>query len=188
VIRLQDVVVRFGAVTALPATSLELEPGARLGITGENGAGKSTLLDVLAGLRAPSAGRVEGLLPPGRCVLVHQRPYLFRGTARANVRLGARLGGRPRTEADLWLDRLGVGHVSDRTAAVLSGGERRRVALARALARGPEMLLLDEPFAELDASARARLADVLAEFRGTLVVATPRAEDLPPGRVLALGR
>jgi tungstate transport system ATP-binding protein len=186
-IRLEQVAVRFGHVTALAPVSLAIEPGERLGITGANGAGKSTLLGVLAGLRTPSEGRVEGLLPPGRCVLVHQRPYLFRGSGRANVELGARLGRKPRADADGWLERLGIAHVSARPAAALSGGERRRVAIARALARAPDMLLLDEPFAELDPAARARVADALANYRGTLVVATPRAEDLPPGRVLTLG-
>jgi tungstate transport system ATP-binding protein len=186
VIRCHQVGARFGAVQALAPTSLEVREHERLTLLGSNGTGKSTLLRILAGLLAPTEGRVEGLLPPGRCVLVHQRPYLFRASARANVALGARLAGRPRAEALSWLERLGVSHIADRPASALSGGERRRVAIARALARGPEMLLLDEPYAELDAGARTLVARELEAFTGTLVMATPREEDAPPGRRVRL--
>lgn len=185
-IRCHQVGVRFGAVQALAPTSLELEGGERVALLGPNGTGKSTLLRVLASLLDPTEGRVEGRLPPGRCVLVHQQPYLYRGSARHNVALGARLAGRPRAEALEWLGRLGIEHVANRPASALSGGERRRVAIARALARHPEMLLLDEPYAELDATARSLVAQALDAFQGTLVVATPREEDAPPGRHIRL--
>ena len=185
-IRVSDVSVILGGVRALAATSFELAPGARLGVTGPNGSGKSTLLRVLAGLLEPTAGRVEGLPPPGRVVLVHQRPHLFRGTARFNVALGARLSGRPSADADRWLDALGLAHVAHRPAAALSGGERRRVALARAFARQPEVLLLDEPCAELDAPAVERVMALLSRFTGTVVVAAPDLGPAPVTRVLAL--
>jgi len=85
VIRLRDIEMRFGPVTALTLPALDLERGERLGVRGHNGCGKSTLLRILAGLLVPTRGVVEGVPRPGRAVLLHQRPYLFRGTARDNV-------------------------------------------------------------------------------------------------------
>lgn len=187
-IRLTDVGVRYGDVQALAPVSLSLAAGDRLVLTGRNGSGKSTLLHVLAGLLRPSAGRVEGLLPPGQAVLVHQRPHLFRGTARSNVVLGAHLAGAPAALADAWLERLGLSQTGSRPASALSGGERRRVALARALARAPDLLLLDEPFAELDPEAAALVRAALEAFPGTLVWSTPEAPPLWAGRSLTLDR
>lgn len=183
--RLTDVSVVLDGVTALAPLRLEVPAGARLGVTGRNGSGKSTLLRVLAGLLVPTTGTVEGLPPPGRVVLVHQCPHLFRGSARRNVALGARLAGRPAAAADS-LAALGLAHVADRPAAVLSGGERRRVALARALARGPEVLLLDEPYAELDRGAADLVTAALRAFPGTLVVAAPDLGPAPVTQVVTL--
>lgn len=175
-IRVRDLTVRFGPTTALALANLDIEQGARLGIEGENGCGKSTLLRVLAGLLPPTTGTVDGLLPPGRSVLVHQRPYFLRGSARANVAYALRLAKRPPAEADALLERLGAAAFADRPAAVLSGGERRRVAIARALAVRPALLLLDEPFAALDEAGVAAVTEELRQFEGTLIIAAP---DLP---------
>jgi len=182
-----DISVRFGDVVALPPTTLELEPGAKLCVRGPNGSGKSTLLRVLAGLQPLSEGRVEGLVARGHCVLVHQRPHLFRGTPRSNVAYALRLAGRPANEALGWLERLGAGHLADRSVAGLSGGERRRVAIARALARGPEVLLLDEPFAGLDEPGRIAVCAAAEHFAGTLVVAAPDLDGIPVTRLHDLG-
>ncbi len=182
-IQAHDISVRFGEVVALPATTLALAPGERLGVRGPNGSGKSTLLRVLAGLQPLSAGRIEGLLPGGRCVLVHQRPHLFRGTPRSNVAYALRLAGRPASDALGWLERLGAGHLADRSVAGLSGGERRRVALARALARDPEVLLLDEPFAGLDEPGRIAVSAACEAFQGTLVIAAPDLDHAPLTRL-----
>ena len=184
--RLEGVFVRFGEVVALASTNLELEPGAKLGVRGPNGSGKSTLLRVLAGLQPVSEGRVEGLVAGGRCVLVHQRPHLFRGTPRSNVAYALRLAGRPANEALGWLERLGAGHLADRSVAGLSGGERRRVAIARALARGPEVLLLDEPFAGLDEPGRIAVSAACEAFQGTLVIAAPGLNHAPVTRMQEL--
>ncbi|MFV1959057.1 MAG: ATP-binding cassette domain-containing protein [Planctomycetota bacterium] len=172
-IRLEGIEVRFGEVTALVMEHLEIRAGERVGVSGDNGSGKTTLLRVLAGLLAPTRGHVEGLPPPGRTVLVHQRPHLFRGTAEDNVAYALRIHHRPRREARSWLERLGAAHLASRTARDLSGGERRRVAIARALATRPEVLLLDEPYAALDEAGGERLTQVLAEREATLVVAAP---------------
>lgn len=178
-IRVEAVAVRFGEVLALPPTTLSIERGARLGVSGPNGSGKSTLLRVLAGLLPASAGRVEGLLPGGRCVLVHQRPHLFRGSAGSNVAYALRLAGQPVSTAPGFLERLGAGHLAHRPVAGLSGGERRRVAIARALARGPELLLLDEPYAGLDEPGRIAVCAAIEAFTGTLVIAAPELDGLP---------
>ncbi len=155
---------------------------------GANGSGKSTLLRVLAGLLAPTEGRATGRLRPGRVVLVHQRPYLFHGTAEENVAWAARAAHRPRREAPPWLERLGASHLARRAARDLSGGERRRVALARALVVRPDMLLLDEPFAALDEGGANALLEALAAFEGTLVVAAPHLGPAPVDRIHPLER
>jgi len=173
VIHLEDIRVRFGEVEALTLESLTISEGERLGIQGRNGCGKTTLLRILAGLLRPTEGRVTGLLPPGRVVLVHQRPYLFHGTALENVVWALKARRRPVGEARPWLERMGALHLERRAARDLSGGERRRVALARAFAAAPEMLLLDEPFAALDPAGAAALVGVLDAFDGTLVIAGP---------------
>jgi ABC-type sulfate/molybdate transport systems ATPase subunit len=186
VIRLRDIVVQFEDVTALTLPALDLAPAERIGVQGQNGSGKSTLLRLLAGLLRPTTGALEGLPPPGRAVLVHQRPYLFRGTARDNVAYALRIKGRMAREANQWLERLEAKHLADRRAADLSGGERRRVALARALAARPELLLLDEPTAALDEPGVAAYRRALAEFKGTLVVTAPALDEPGLSKVLTL--
>jgi len=186
VIRLRDVEMRFRDVRALALPALDLEEGERLGVTGPNGSGKSTLMRILAGLLRPTRGSVEGLLRPGRAVLVHQRPHLLRGTARDNVAYALRLHRRPVREAGEWLDRLGAAHIAGRTAGDLSGGERRRVAIARALAVRPRLLLLDEPFAALDAAGVAAVRREIADFRETLVLAAPELEGADIARTVVL--
>jgi ABC-type nitrate/sulfonate/bicarbonate transport system ATPase subunit len=165
---------------------LESAGGERLGVQGPNGSGKSTLLRILAGLLRPSEGRVEGAPPPGRTVLVHQRPFLFRGTACENVAWALRARHRDPGEAEAWLTQLGAAHLMARTAGDLSGGERRRVAIARALAVRPEVLLLDEPFAALDEAGGRSLLAALAEFCGTLVIAAPQLGAAPVLRRITL--
>lgn len=178
-IRLEGIEMCFGRVHALSLSALDIAAGERLGVRGRNGSGKSTLLRILAGLLEPTSGRVVGVPPPGRTVLVHQRPYLFRGTARDNVSYALKLAGRSRREADGWLDRLGALHLAARRAVDLSEGERRRVALARALATRPEVLLLDEPFAALDESGIECVCACLESFTGTLLIAAPELAGAP---------
>ena len=186
-IRVHQLTVRFGDVLALDLPALEIEAGGHVGIAGPNGSGKSTLLRVLAGLQAPTTGGVDGAPPRGRTVLVHQRPYLFRGTAEDNVAYALRLHGRPRREAAGWLARLGADHLAGRAAQALSGGERRRVAIARALATQPQVLLLDEPFAALDEAGADAVRAAVRDFPGTVLVAAPQLPDVGLGRTVTLG-
>ena len=176
-----DLIVRFGDVTALSLASLHIGEGEAIGVHGPNGSGKSTLLRVLAGLLAPTEGRLTGAPPPGKAVLLHQRPYLFRGTALENAALPLRAAGIPRQErkrrAFAQLERLGAAAIADRVAADLSGGERRRVAVARALLAEPQLLLLDEPFASLDEAGRRAVTEAVLACPAARLVAAP--EPLP---------
>ncbi|HZQ59553.1 MAG TPA: ABC transporter ATP-binding protein [Acidimicrobiales bacterium] len=164
-------------------------------VVGPNGAGKTTLLRAIAGLEPLQRGRVtvdgtvvedaaSGVrLPPEerRVGVVFQEHRLFANmSALDNVAFGLRARGASRTDsrrrAAAWLERLGVGHVAGRKPAKLSGGEAQRVALARALVTEPAVLLLDEPLAAVDASARAELRHLLheelARYRGSRLIVT----------------
>jgi ABC-type multidrug transport system ATPase subunit len=173
----RELVVRFGEVTALRLPSLDVTHATCVGVYGPNGSGKSTLLRTLAGLVHPTEGAVTGVPARGRAVLLHQRPWLFRGTALHNAMLPLRWRGVARVDrrrrAFEMLDRLGVGRLADRPASDLSGGEQRRVAMARALLAEPELLLLDEPLEALDADGRRRVLEALSSYGGTRIVASP---------------
>ena len=162
--------------------SFDVHAGEIVALLGPNGAGKSTLLDALAGALDPAAGSVER---QGRISLALQAPDLARRTVLVNVMLGLAWWGVPRPErrvrAMRALEAIGAGHLAARAAATLSGGERRRVHLARVLAVEPDILLLDEPFAGLDAEVRATLLEdalsaLRSDTRATLVVVHDRAE------------
>jgi ABC-type nitrate/sulfonate/bicarbonate transport system ATPase subunit len=168
--------------TLLDGVDLALRRGEVVAVLGPNGVGKSTLLAVLAGLLPAAGGRV---ITEGRIAAALQAPAMARRTVRANLELALDWWGvsrgerRPRAEAALAA--LRVDALAGRRADELSGGEARRVHLARALALAPDALLLDEPFAGLDAPTRAELlrdvgAAVRDPDRGTLVVLHDRAE------------
>jgi ABC-type sulfate/molybdate transport systems ATPase subunit len=162
--------------------SAELRAGEIVALLGPNGAGKSTLLDALAGAVPAATGLVER---HGRVAIALQSPDLARRSVLANVILALAWWGVPRGErvarAREALRAIAADHLAARPAATLSGGERRRVHLARAIALRPDVLLLDEPFAGLDAEIRASLLeDALSALRSTtratLVVVHDRAE------------
>lgn len=176
----------------------EARPGRPVALVGRSGAGKTTLLRVVAGLTRPDAGRVVcddavwldtagriALAPEARrCALLHQEDTLFPHLcAWRNVAYGLR--GTPRSSrraaAVAFLDELGVAGLADVRPDGLSGGERRRVALARALAAGPPALLLDEPFTGLDdvtrEDARAAVRRALDLAQVPAVVVTHDVQD-----------
>ncbi|MEO5678516.1 MAG: ABC-F family ATP-binding cassette domain-containing protein [Acidimicrobiales bacterium] len=143
--------------------SLTVQTGDRLGVVGRNGTGKSTLLRAVAGAERPEEGSVR----QGRDVRVGflaQRPYLPPGDVRSAV--------GPHWEAAAILERLGMGGLVEADVATLSGGQAKRVALARVLVDEVDLLVLDEPTNHLDLDAIAWLEDRLARFRGGLVVVT----------------
>ncbi|WP_156725938.1 ABC transporter permease [Streptomyces apocyni] len=177
-------------VTGSTQVSLTAAPGTTIAVVGPNGAGKSTLLRALLGLtpRADAhplrlgALTVDGLPVHRRGIAwVPQDGALFPHlTALANTAYGPRAQGVPkhhaRVAAQRWLDRLGVGHLAHRKPGELSGGQAGRVALARALAARPRLLLLDEPLAALDQTTRARVRHALrahlSGFDGVCLIVT----------------
>jgi tungstate transport system ATP-binding protein len=191
----------------LEVPALDVSRGETLAVIGPNGSGKSTLFAALACLRPWTAGtlRFEGrpVEPPGpgalayrrRLAVVMQDPLLLDATALDNAAQGLRYRGlgrrQARARAAAWLDRLGVGRLAARPARHLSGGEAQRVSLARAMALEPALLLLDEPFAPLDAPGRAAFLEdlrrLLAETRTTtLLVTHDRSEALMLGDRIAV--
>ncbi len=171
-----------GGTEALREVTLTVRRGGFVALLGPSGCGKSTLLRILAGLDQPSAGRLEwsaGAAPgPGRIGMVFQDPVLLPwANARDNAALPLRLLGRDKraawAEAEAALGRLGLSAFSGARPRALSGGMKMRVALARALASRPDLLLLDEPFAALDEPTRHRLQDDVKHLQaesGTTVV------------------
>ena len=171
----RDVTVRFGERTVLDRVSLNVTDGEVVALLGPSGSGKSTLLRVIAGLLVPDGGSVwvDGIdvsaVPAHRrqIGMVFQDEQLFPHlTVAANVGFGLRMQGRPKGEiasrvAEL-LDLVGLPSLADRHVTKLSGGEAKRVALARSLAPQPRVLLLDEPLTGLDRDLHDRLAADLA--------------------------
>jgi NitT/TauT family transport system ATP-binding protein len=160
-----------GELAAVRDVSLDIAPGEFTVVVGPSGCGKSTLLDLLAGLTAPSSGRilVDGapVTGPGldRGVVFQQYALLPWRDARGNVEFGLEAKGVPRRErrerAAEYLDLVGLAGFGDRYPHELSGGMRQRVAIARSLAFDPGVLLMDEPFAALDAQTRDLLQEEL---------------------------
>ncbi|MHC1406799.1 ABC transporter ATP-binding protein, partial [Mycobacterium avium] len=160
----------FGTHTVLRDVDVEIEPGAVVALLGASGSGKSTLLRLVAGLDRPSGGRIEidgkavrGIDP--RCAVVFQEPRLlpWRSLA-ANVAFGLPRGierSERLAAVQRWLDVVGLREFAGHYPRQVSGGMAQRAGLARALARQPSVLLLDEPLAALDALTRLRMQDLL---------------------------
>jgi heme exporter protein A len=162
-VRLDRAVRRYGEREALSGVSLSLQPGATLAVLGANGAGKTTLLRMLATLLTPHGGEVEVLgsrLPAdawavrGRVGLLSHEPLLYRElSARENLAFHARLHGVSRTRVEQVLDAVGMARRAGEPVRTLSRGMVQRVAIARTVLHEPELLLLDEPRANLDPAA-----------------------------------
>jgi len=164
---LDRVCVRLGPVLALQDVSVRLRHGERVALVGANGCGKSTMLRLLNGLVQPAGGRIVRDAA-ARQALLFQRPYMLRTTARNNIALGLWLGGLgwpdAKRRAVQALDRVGMASLAGRNAKTLSGGQQQRLALARAWASSPDVLLLDEPTASLDPRAKHDVETLVAEF------------------------
>ncbi|MFT3691366.1 ABC transporter ATP-binding protein [Paenirhodobacter sp.] len=160
-VRVRGLSRAFGPRRVIDNLDLTIRPGEFVALLGASGCGKSTLLRILGDLDPEFAGDVT---VPARRAIAFQAPRLMPWKrVWRNVVLG--LPGRPdRMLADRALAEVGIGHRADVWPKVLSGGEAQRVALARALVRGPDLLLLDEPFAALDALTRIRAQALVAEL------------------------
>lgn len=169
----------FGRAGFVREVALDVEAGRPVGVVGPNGSGKSTLLHTIAGIDRMRSGTVSldgtvlddatTFVEPGdrRCVVMFQDLRLFpHMSVLNNVAYGPRCHGAPRHEARERalgaLESVGAAHLADRRPGTLSGGEQQRVALARALVTNPRALLLDEPFAAVDAPSRPALRELLA--------------------------
>ncbi len=181
-IALRNAGVRFGPTTALREVSFTVGRGERLAVVGANGSGKSTLLRLLHGLQV-AHGERELHAPPGAArpvlAMLFQRPFLLSVSVRWNVLIALWLRRVPRHEREARchdaLARVGLQAMAARPARALSGGQQQRLALARAWALRPDLLLLDEPTASLDPSAKREvesLIDEVARDGTTLVMAT----------------
>ncbi len=150
---------RFGANTVLRGLDLDIESGEFVALLGRSGSGKTTFLRTLAGLDAVTQGEVR--LPANRAVVFQEPRLMPWKKVWQNVTLGL-TGADARGRAVAALKEVGLDHRLDAWPATLSGGEAQRVALARALVREPQLLLLDEPFAALDALTRIRMHELVA--------------------------
>ncbi len=178
-LKLQALRKHYDSRQILDIESLELERGRTYLITGSNGAGKTTLLRVLAGLESAEIGafsfdamqvptdEISQNLAP-RVIYLHQHPYLFNTSVASNIGFGLKARGVPHgrqkqliKEALSW---AGVEHVSHVAPQKLSGGEKQRVALARAKVLNPDILLLDEPTANLDEAARLQVVHLIRQM------------------------
>lgn len=185
--------VRAGVTTILDRLSLTLTSGSPTLVVGPNGAGKSTLLRLCMGLAVPTEGRItwggRADAKPTRRAFVFQRPVMLRRTASANIAYGLTHADYPREKlaartAEL-LDRVGLSDLSMRPARRLSGGEQQRLALARALARDPELLLLDEPTASLDPAATRSVEEIVRNAAQSGIKIVMASHDLGQVRRLA---
>ncbi|MFH2116028.1 MAG: ABC transporter ATP-binding protein, partial [Spirochaetota bacterium] len=148
-----------------------------LAFVGPNGSGKTTLLKLLNGLLGPYSGRIEFMGQPlgsskllrRRSIYLHQHPVLFAGTVRENMNYALRLKRINKPEAESRLaavaSRFGIEDILDREAGRLSGGETQRVAMARAVAAGADVLLLDEPTSSMDKKSEHAVQDLLLELK-----------------------
>jgi NitT/TauT family transport system ATP-binding protein len=164
-VRIDGVSKRFGSgPVVLDDVSLEIQAGEFVCLLGASGCGKSTLLNLIAGLDQPTAGRIQ-IPDAGSAVMFQESALMPWLTARRNVELALRLRGVPRADrrdkALSLLDAVNLADAADKRPHELSGGMRQRVALARALAQDRPVLLMDEPFAALDAITRDLLHEEL---------------------------
>jgi heme exporter protein A len=175
-VALRDVGRAYGERVALAGVTLELPPGRTLAVFGANGAGKTTLLRILATLLRPHAGAASVLgcaLPKqawrarGRIGLLSHEPLLYRDlSARENLRFHGRLHDVPAARGEALLEAVGLARRADEPVRSLSRGMAQRVAICRAVLHEPELLLLDEPLANLDPGAAEAVAPLIGRASG----------------------
>jgi len=185
---LRGIVKKYGEFVALRNLDLKVKRGEVFGVMGASGAGKTTLLRVMAAIEQQSSGDMyyDGRVVDERrrdyvrikTTMVFQRTILFNTSVYKNIAYGLRLRGHPRGEINRQvraiLKMIGMDAYENKMAKKLSGGEQQRISLARALVLEPELLLLDEPTANLDPSNAANVEEAIKKIRGntTVVFAT----------------
>ena len=192
-IRFDDVTFDAGGITILDRVSLTLGAGAPTLIIGPNGSGKTTLLRMAMGLLSASSGRVtwDGVAnrPPIRRAIVFQRPIMLRRSVGENIRYSLKAahipGDRHPARIEELLALVGLDGMAQRPARRLSGGEQQRLALARALARDPAVLFLDEPTASLDPAATKSVEDIIRSVAARGIKVAMTTHDLGEARRLA---
>lgn len=192
-IRFSEVGILAGGVTILDDVSITFSTGAPTILIGPNGSGKTTLLRAAMGLIRPARGRItwDGCeaSPPTRRAIMFQRPVMLRRSAAANINYalaaaGAPLHERPKRVAEL-LSLVGLEAFTGRPARQLSGGEQQRLSLARALARNPAVLFLDEPTASLDPAATKAIEDIVRAISARGIKVIMATHDLGEAKRLA---
>jgi tungstate transport system ATP-binding protein len=192
-VMLLEVGILASEVTILDDISLTLEAGAPTVLIGPNGSGKTTLLRAAMGLIPVTRGRItwggRATASPQRLAIMFQRPAMLRRSASGNIRYALAAAGMPRGQraeraAEL-LALVGLEGLEGRPARRLSGGEQQRLALARALARDPAILFLDEPTASLDPAATKAIEDIVRSIAARGVKVVMATHDLGEARRLA---
>jgi tungstate transport system ATP-binding protein len=192
-ILLDDVSFAVRGVTILDRINLALLPGAPTVVIGPNGAGKTTLLRLAMGLIDPTSGRAtwggRTDAPSNRRAIVFQRPVMLRRSAEANLRYALEAAGVPSADHAARVRELlalvGLAELGNRPARKLSGGEQQRLALARALAKDPQVLFLDEPTASLDPAATKSVEDLIRDIAARGIKVVMSTHDLGEARRLA---
>lgn len=184
--RLDGVVVDAGETTILDRVSLPVFAGAPTALVGPNGSGKTTLLRVMMGLIEPSSGdlQIDTLMTRA---IVFQKPVMLRRTVAENVAFVFHAAGRAadRDAVAVLLEQVGLSALANRPARRLSGGEQQRLGIARALARRPQLLLLDEATASLDPAQTKIIEDLIARIARSGVKIVFATHDLGQARRLA---
>jgi tungstate transport system ATP-binding protein len=190
---LEDVSIAMRGTTILDGVSLSLAAGAPTMLIGPNGSGKTTLIRLAMGLVAPTRGRItwaarENAEPTHRAI-VFQRPVMLRRSAAGNVRYALAASGAPRARRAERVEELlalvGLAGLGERPARKLSGGEQQRLALARALARDPQILFLDEPTASLDPAATLAIETLIRAISARGIKVVMSTHDLGEAKRLA---
>lgn len=190
-LRFEGVAYAVGATHILAGVDLDIRPGGPTALMGANGSGKTTLLKLAMGLLQPTAGSVmfagHATAPPGSRAIVFQKPVMMRRTVAANIAFALDAAGRPSSAAGIQhlLDLTHIAPLAERPARRLSGGEQQRLALARALAREPQVLFLDEPTASLDPSSTKLVEEIITRVAASGVKIVISTHDLGQARRLA---
>lgn len=190
-IKFEHVSYLAGATRILHDVDLSLSSGGPTLLMGPNGSGKTTLIKLAMGLLASTTGRITfsgaDAAPSGSRAIVFQKPVMLRRTVAENIVFALNAAGRPSQATDVQhlLDLAQIAVLADRPARRLSGGEQQRLALARALARQPQVLFLDEPTASLDPASTKLVEDIVTRVSASRIKIVMSTHDLGQARRLA---